>query len=72
MGQAVADLISALSRIPDSDLLRQERAIQLLDRIGTDDAKRLLSILADGAAESPQTVDAIAAVRRLKNRSLRR
>jgi WD40 repeat protein len=48
------------------DRLRQLRAIEVLERIGTPEAQALLKALADGAAGAPLTQEARAAVQRLQ------
>jgi WD40 repeat protein len=48
--------------------LRQFRAVELLEGIGTGAAKRLLTDLAKGAAGAPLTLDAAAALARLERR----
>lgn len=50
---------------PPSDVLRQKRAVRLLEWIGTAEAQRLLETLAKGRDTADQTLDARAAVRRL-------
>jgi HEAT repeat protein len=50
------------------DRLRQLRAVELLEGIGTPAARDLLSELAKGAAEAPLTRDATAALERLRRR----
>jgi hypothetical protein len=48
------------------DRLRQMRAVELLEGIATPAARDVLSDLAKGAAEAPQTLDAAAALERLR------
>ena len=45
--------------------LRRVRAIELLEGLGTPEAKKLLTELAAGAANAPLTLDAGAALKRL-------
>ncbi len=54
--------------VPSPDLLRSIRAIQILEAIGDDPARRLLGKLADGAPASPLTREARAAGERLARR----
>ena len=51
--------------LPPSELLRQVRAIEVLELIGTPDAKLLLRSLAGGAPEARLTREAKAAMERL-------
>jgi WD40 repeat protein len=51
---------------PAGDVLRGLRAVWLLERIGTDDAKRLLTTMAGGASGSRVTLEAKAALGRMK------
>lgn len=48
--------------------LREERALQILEMLGTPEARRLLAALAQGAAGSPRTTSARAALMRLRER----
>jgi hypothetical protein len=50
---------------PSPRVLRRLRAIQVLERLGSDDARRLLADLAAGAAHAPETEEAAAALGRL-------
>jgi hypothetical protein len=50
---------------PEGEVLRGLRAVWLLERIGTADAKRLLVRMAGGASGSRVTADATAALQRL-------
>jgi hypothetical protein len=61
-------ILSGPRRIPAPELLRSLRAIQILEAIGDDPARRLLGKLADGAPASPLTREARAAVERLARR----
>ena len=54
---------------PLPEVLRARRAIGVLERIGNDEARRLLEGLAGGAAGMPETEQARAASRRLRSRS---
>jgi WD40 repeat protein len=51
--------------LPSGELLRQMRAIEVLERIGTSEASLLLRKLADGAGEARLTREAKAALERL-------
>ena len=53
---------------PKPDRLRQLRAVELLEGIGTPAARDVLSELAKGAAEAPLTRDAAATLERLRRR----
>jgi WD40 repeat protein len=62
-------LLSAPSEsIPSLDPLRTRRAIGVLERIGTDEARRVLEQLSAGAPGAPETEQARAALRRLRSR----
>jgi WD40 repeat protein len=64
-----AKLLDALERAPPSpETLRALRAVEALERIGTERARRLLLRLAGGAPEARLTLDAEAALRRLADR----
>jgi DNA-directed RNA polymerase specialized sigma24 family protein len=51
---------------PTADQLRFARSLELLESIGNEDAKKLLTRLSEGAAESPLTKDAKATLTRWK------
>ena len=53
---------------PPAGWLRQIRLIQVLERIGTDEAKRILSLYADAAPWAQTTLDSQAALARLNFR----
>jgi WD40 repeat protein len=55
--------------VPSPELLRVRRAIGVLERIGNDEARRVLEGLAGGAPGMPETEQARAAARRLRSRS---
>jgi WD40 repeat protein len=61
-------LLDALNYRPDPEELRRERAIAVLERIGTPEAQGLLRGLAKGAPEDRLTRQAVAALRRLAAR----
>jgi hypothetical protein len=48
--------------------LQQARAVEVLERIGNPEARRLLEMLAGGDDRAPLTLDARAALRRLPRR----
>jgi WD40 repeat protein len=52
----------------DPENLRQQRAIQILERIESEKARRVLETLAKGASSAAQTRDALAALGRLQTR----
>jgi RNA polymerase sigma factor (sigma-70 family) len=52
---------------PSASVLRQLRAVELLERIGTPEARKLLDTLVDGAEGARQTREARAAVGRLRS-----
>ncbi len=54
--------------LTDPERLRQVRAVEVLERIGNAEARRLLQILAEGHADARQTREAMAASRRLRGR----
>jgi hypothetical protein len=51
------------------DALRQLRAIQVLEQIGSPEARQILVALAQGAPAAPATRDAAAALARLDRRA---
>src|SRR5262249_50601557 len=55
-------------RIPSGEPLRALRAVMLLDRLGTLEARQILQVLAKGPSEAPLTRDAQAALQRLDRR----
>lgn len=64
--EALLDMLNRPDRSPDR--LRALRAVQVLEQIGTPDARRLLDTLAQGAPEARLTQDAKAALGRLNKR----
>lgn len=65
--RALVDEVSQRQWRPSAETLRQLRAIEALERIGTSEARALLQSLADGAAGARQTREARAALQRLGN-----
>ena len=64
--QRVEELLEKLEGpVTDPDRARQFRALQLLERIGTPEARQLLEKLAQGAPADRQSQFAAAAVKRL-------
>ena len=62
-------LLDRLERGPLSpETLRALRAVEVLERLGTPEAKRCLEGLAKGVPAAPQTREARAALGRLANR----
>jgi WD40 repeat protein len=60
------ELLEAISIVlPTADEVRPLRGVELLERLGTPGARRLLQALADGNADARLTADARAALRRL-------
>jgi RNA polymerase sigma factor (sigma-70 family) len=65
-------LLERADRLPlSSEVLRQLRALQVLERIASKEARQLLAELARGAAHAPQTQQARAALERLSLRPVR-
>ena len=62
------DLTPPVPPKPDLDLLRTIRGIALLEHLGTAEAKKILSRLAEGEAEAAPTKEAKAALQRLEKR----
>jgi hypothetical protein len=58
-------LLSSPDILLPGDLLRAVRAIEILERIGTAEAQRLLRSLAEGARDSRLTRETIASLQRL-------
>jgi RNA polymerase sigma factor (sigma-70 family) len=61
----VESLLRAFSGPPPADTLRTLRGIQVLERIGSPEARQVLAGLGRGAAAAPETRDARAALQRL-------
>jgi hypothetical protein len=67
--RTVADLVAALDAgVPPSEQLRDLRAVEVLERIGTPEAIEVLRRLTSGVAESRLTQEAKAALRTLERR----
>ena len=54
--------------VPSADRVRQIRAVELLEGIGSPAAKEVLTRLTTGDATAPLTLDAVAAVKRLERK----
>jgi len=67
----ITPLLEALSRwaVTDPEVLRAVRAVWVLERIGTKEARQLLQRLAEGAPAARQTLEARAALQRLQGRA---
>jgi hypothetical protein len=61
----VGALLAALKGVPPPNTLRALRAVWVLERVGTPEARQLLGALAKGAPGARQTVEAQAALARL-------
>jgi RNA polymerase sigma factor (sigma-70 family) len=59
-------LVKARGTILDPERLREVRALEALERVGTDDARRLLETLSKGAPDAGRTRDARRALERLR------
>jgi hypothetical protein len=55
-------------RLPDAGWLRTWRALEVLEQIGTTEARAALAALAEGTPRSWLTLEARAALRRLRTR----
>jgi hypothetical protein len=64
---ALNSVVARLGRnSPSPNRLRGLRALQVLEDVGTPEARKVLESLADGAAGAPLTRDAKAALERLR------
>jgi hypothetical protein len=63
-------LVCQTEMTPDAP--RQLRAIQVLEQIGSSEARQILSSLAEGAPAAPATRDAAAALARIDRRAFGR
>jgi RNA polymerase sigma factor (sigma-70 family) len=66
--QALLDSLACQTEMTP-DALRQLRAIQVLEQIGSPEARQILASLAQGAPAAPATRDAAAALARLEHRA---
>jgi hypothetical protein len=66
----IAKLPDSQRQTPSAARLRMLRAIEVLERIGTSEARELLRQLADGASAARQTREAKVALQRLTSREL--
>jgi RNA polymerase sigma factor (sigma-70 family) len=64
----IADLLPTSEIIRSPELLRQVRAVEILEHIGTAEARRVLQTLADGLPEARLTREARASLERLTSR----
>jgi RNA polymerase sigma factor (sigma-70 family) len=65
--QELLDEVGQQQWRPSPEVLRQLRAIEVLERLSTSEARRLLETLAGGAAGARQTREACAALQRLRS-----
>jgi hypothetical protein len=63
------DLLSRAKVLHSGDILRGVRAVEVLERIGSAEARRMLTMLAKGAPKARQTREAKAALDRLSRQS---
>jgi hypothetical protein len=68
MRRTIESLLEKLAATPSGDHLRALRVIEVLERIGTAEARQFLQTLASGAQAAPLTGEAKAAVDRLTSR----
>src|SRR5205085_7558144 len=68
MKRRIEGLLSMLAPTPKGERLRHLRAIEILEHIGTADARRLLEKLSSGVDDDPLTQEAKASVERLARR----
>jgi hypothetical protein len=65
-GERLETLVRRLSDpVPPAETLRALRAIAVLERIGTDDARKMLDELSRGATDAPETKAARSALERM-------
>jgi RNA polymerase sigma factor (sigma-70 family) len=67
--EAIVSKCEQERRTPSGDALRMVRALEVLEHIGTPEARRLLEMIAGGTPEARQTREAKASVERLAERS---
>jgi hypothetical protein len=65
----VETLLALPATVRSPEVLRRIRAIQVLERIGSADARHMLENVAKGAPAARESQDALAALQRLKTRS---
>jgi hypothetical protein len=68
MRERVEQLLTALRTVPSGPVLRALRAIEALERIGTQEARRVLEAMAKGAHDARLTQEAEASLERLAKR----
>jgi WD40 repeat protein len=61
-------LLAAIPRVPAGQRLQALRGVQVLERIGSDEAAKVLADFAEGAPEARLTQEAAAALRRLSRK----
>jgi hypothetical protein len=66
------ELLLEAARVPRADMLRRIRAIEVLEYIGSDDARQLLATISRGFPYARETKDAKAALERLAKRTRKR
>ena len=65
----VQQLLDRLEKeVLSADRLRELRAVEVLEQIGTEEARQVLTALAKGDSEAPLTREAKASLRRLAER----
>ena len=65
----LGDIATPFRAFPN-DLLRSLRAIHILEKIGSDESRKILEALAEGSLRSWQTREAAAALRRLEGQAI--
>jgi hypothetical protein len=66
--ETIVEKITHLARAPRVDFLRTLRCLEILEPVGTPDARQLLQIIASGVSEAIVTRDAKQAPKRLEQR----
>jgi hypothetical protein len=64
----IEEALATLTDVPQAHALRDLRAVEVLERMGSAEAKSLLEMLANGAPEARLTREAEAALQRLARR----